>query len=163
MEQTKHEEVIKKDPLKIVARKPFVLDSIEPNKEKEREMAVFTAAKKLSEYVFVVTQNAPAKFRWSIISRLQNTSVEVVEALYLANFERGEKRLQLQKLAGTRLRLLDHYAEVGYKLKLFPFRRLGVITRNIVVVRSLLAGWAKSTQRRDKIETEKAQKTAAST
>ena len=144
--------VIKKDPLKVVARKPFVLESIEPTKDKEKEMAVFTAAKKLSEYIFVVTQNAPAKFRWSIIAKLQNTSIEVVETLYLANFERGAERLRLQKIASTKLRLVDHYAEIGYKVKLFPFKRLVFITRSVVTVRGLLAGWAKSTLRRDKAE-----------
>ncbi len=146
---------ITKDALRVVARKPFVLESIDPNKDKEKEMEVFTAAKKLSEYIFVVTQNAPSKFRWSIVTRLQNTSVEIIEALYLANFERGNERLKFQKTAGTKLRLLDHYAEVGYKLKLFPFRRLGVITRYIVVVRNLLAGWTKSTQRYEKLAEEK--------
>ena len=148
--------IIKKDPLKVVARKPFVLESIEPTKDKEKEMAVFTAAKKLSEYIFVVTQNAPAKFRWSIVSKLQNVSIEVIETLYLANFERGAERLRLQKVASTKLRLVDHYAEIGYKVKLFPFKRLTFITRSVVTVRGLLAGWAKSTLQRDKAEADRA-------
>lgn len=141
------------DPLKVVARKPFVLNSIEPSKDKEKEMAVFTSAKKLSEYIFVVTQNAPAKFRWSIISRLQNTSIEIIEALYSANFERGMARLSYQKTASIKLRLLDHYAQIGHKMKLFPLRRLNLIAQHIVTIRGLLAGWAKNTQRKDRNDT----------
>jgi len=33
---------------------------------KDREMAVFTHAKKLSEYIFVISEKSPVKFRWNI-------------------------------------------------------------------------------------------------
>ena len=51
----------------------------------QSEMAVFTRAKELSKAVFVVTQDAPKKFRFSLVSRLQDISLAVVGHLYRAN------------------------------------------------------------------------------
>lgn len=149
---TEDEEVKKKDPLTVVARKPFVLNSIEPSKDKQKELAVFTSAKKLAEYIYKVTQNAPVKFRWSLVTRMHDTCADIVENLYLANFERGAKRLEYQKLASVKMRLLNHYAEVCYAVKVFPFKRLRLITEYITYARKLLAGWAKNTMKRDEID-----------
>ena len=67
-------------------------------------MAVFTHAKKLSEYIFVITEKSPKKLRWSIVARLQNCSVDVIENLYRANYEREtEPRLNYQKSASVSL------------------------------------------------------------
>jgi len=151
--QDKDTEVIKKDPLKVVSRKPFVLESIEPSKDKQKELAVFTSSKKLAEYIYKVTQNAPVKFRWSIIGRMHDTCQNIIENLYLANFEHGERRLEYQKYASVQLRLLNHQAEIAYSLKIFPFKRVRIITEHVTYARKLLAGWAKSTMRKDNIGT----------
>ncbi len=78
---------------------------------KDREMAVFTHAKKLSEYIFVISEKSPVKFRWNIVSRLLNTSVDVIENLYHANYEKGDERVMWQKKAMVSLNLLDFYTE----------------------------------------------------
>ncbi len=49
------------------------------------EMAVFIRAKELSKKVFIVTQDAPKKFRFSLVSKLQDLSLAVVGHLYRAN------------------------------------------------------------------------------
>jgi hypothetical protein len=46
------------------------------------ELRVITAAKNLATYLFQVLEKAPKKFRYSIITRLENKSLDVVEALY---------------------------------------------------------------------------------
>ncbi len=51
----------------------------------QSEMAVFTRAKDLSKAIFVVTQDAPKKFRFSLVSKLQDTSLAVAGRLYRAN------------------------------------------------------------------------------
>ena len=73
-------------PEEHVGRKPFIIHDFDA--PRDREMAVFTRAKKLSEYVFVITEKSPKKLRWSIVARLQNCSVDVIEYLYRANYER---------------------------------------------------------------------------
>jgi hypothetical protein len=46
------------------------------------ELRVITAAKNLATYLFQVLERAPKKFRYSLITRLENKSLDVVEALY---------------------------------------------------------------------------------
>ena len=133
--------------LRKVARKPFQIQSIDPAKDKEKEMAVFTHAKKLSEYIFVITEKAPKKYRWSIISRLQNTIIDVVSNLYHANFERDDKRLYYQTCAGVSLYLLNHYTEVAQKLQAITTKQMHYIGRMILEERKLLGGWAKSVKK----------------
>lgn len=147
-------EVKKKDPLKVVARKPFVLGNVDKGKSKQKDLAVFTSAKQLSEYIYKVTQNTPVQYRWSLVNRMLDTCSSIIEALYFANFERGEKRLALQKTASVKLRLLNHFAETAYAMKIFPFKRLRIITEKVIYSRKLLAGWARITMDKDKREAE---------
>lgn len=129
------------------SRKPFRINDFDT--PHDREMAVFTHAKKLSEYVFVITEKSPKKFRWSIISRLQNASVEVIENLYHANFEREvADRLNYQKRAAVSLKLLDFYAETARKKQAITVRQTGVLAQYISETGKLLNGWIKSTRRK---------------
>ena len=52
---------------------------------KQSELAVITKAKDLCSYVMTVTQKSPKQFRFTFTSRLQNLSLDVIEALYRAN------------------------------------------------------------------------------
>ena len=130
-----------------VSRKPFKITEFEQAHNKE--MAVFTHAKKLSEYVFVITEKSPKKFRWSIVSRLQNVSVEVIENLYHANFERETAvRLTYQKRAAVSLKLLDFYAETARKKQAITVHQMGVLAQYVSETGKLLNGWIKSTKRK---------------
>ena len=129
------------------SRKPFRINDFDT--PHDREMAVFTHAKKLSEYVFVITEKSPKKFRWSIIARLQNASVEVIENLYHANFEREvADRLNYQKRAAVSLKLLDFYAETARKKQAITIRQTGILAQYIAETGKLLNGWIKSTRRK---------------
>lgn len=128
------------------SRKPFRLKDFDAPHDKE--MAVFTHAKKLSEYIFVITEKSPKKLRWSIISRLQNASVEIVENLYRANFERNaDKRLEYQKSAAVCLKILDFYSETARKKQGITIRQTEIIARQISETTRLLNGWVKSTKK----------------
>lgn len=129
------------------SRKPFRVPEFDT--PKDREMAVFTHAKKLSEYIFVITEKSPVKFRWNILSRLLNTSVEIIENLYRANYETGEERILWQKKAMVSLSLLDFYSETAKTKQAITFRQMEIIAVQIFEVKKLLSGWVKSTKRRD--------------
>lgn len=113
---------------------------------RDKEMAVFTHAKKLSEYIFVITEKSPKKLRWSIISRFQNASVDLVEHLYRANFERDQVRESFQKSALVDLCLIDFYAETARRKQAINGRQTAVIARQLAEMRKLLNGWIKSTK-----------------
>lgn len=133
--------------LKKASRKPFIIFSIDPAKDKEREMAIFTHAKKMSEYIFLITEKSPKKYRWSIVNRLQNTSIEIIDNLYQANYEKDDKRLYYQIRAGVLLRILDHYAEVAKKLQAITTKQMFHIGKLILEARKLLGGWTRSVKR----------------
>lgn len=127
------------------SRKPYRINDFDSPRDKE--MAVFTHAKKLGEYIFVITEKSPKKYRWSIVTRLQNCSVEVVEFLYRANFEREkEPRIAYQKRAAVALKLLDFYAETARKKRAITIRQMGIIARQIAETEKLLNGWVKSSK-----------------
>ena len=138
-------EAITAEDAEHAGRKPFVLHDFDvPH---DREMAVFTAAKKLSEYIFVITEKSPKKFRWSIITRLQNASVDVIEYLYRANFERqAEQRIAHQKSAMVSINLVDFFAETARSKQAINLHQTAVIAKQIVECKKLLNGWVKATR-----------------
>lgn len=139
---------IQENELKKVGRREFVIESLNPSQDKQKEMAVFTHAKKLAEYIFVITEKSPKKLRWSIVSRLQNSAVEIVDHLYQANFADGEERVTWQKRAKVALCLLDYYAETAKRMQAINTRQMLIIGRQISEVKKLLAGWERSTKRK---------------
>lgn len=131
------------DRINNVSRAPFRIHDFDTPRDKE--MAVFTHAKKLSEYIFVITEKSPKKLRWSIVSRLQNISTELIENLYRANNEREEAaRLEYQKRASVCIDLLDFYAETAKRMKAINLHQMSVIARQTSDVNKLLRGWIKS-------------------
>ena len=128
------------------SRKSFVLHDFDT--PHDREMAVFTAAKKLSEYIFVICEKSPKKFRWSIITRLQNASVDLIENLYRANFERGaDERIAYQKSAMVSINLVDFFAETARSNNAISMHQTAVIAKQLVECKKLLNGWVKATKR----------------
>ena len=134
-----------KDEAQHASRKPFVLHDFDTPRDKE--MAVFTIAKKLSEYIFVITEKSPKKFRWSIITRLQNASVDVIENLHRANFEKGEARIEYQKNALVSLNLVDFFAETARAKNAISMHQTAVIARQLVDCKKLLNGWVRATKK----------------
>ena len=129
---------------KYASRKNFRLHDFDPPRDKQ--MAVFTHAKKLSEYIFVITEKSPAKLRWNIVSRLLNCSVDIIENLYTANYMRGEDRIAWQKKAMISLNLLDFYTETAKTKQAISVRQMTIIVKQITEVRKLLTGWVKATK-----------------
>ncbi|MDE6597716.1 MAG: four helix bundle protein [Clostridia bacterium] len=139
-------ETLPKDAALRSARKPFVIHDFDTPRDKE--MAVFTHAKKLSEYIFVITEKSPKKYRWSIVSRLHNTSIDIIENLYRANYERETvNRVEFQKRSMVALNLLDFYAETAKCKQAINLHQMSVIARQISEVKRLLTGWIKSNKK----------------
>ena len=117
-----------------------------------KDMAVFTQAKKLSEYIFIITEKSPKKLRWSIVSRLQDSSIALIENLYRANLERNEQRREYQKRAYVELSLVDHFALTAKNMKAINNHQMEVMAKHIADVRKLLLGWARATQKAEEKE-----------
>ncbi len=85
---------------------------------KQNKLTVIIKAKDLCSYIMTVTQKPPKQFRSTSTSRLQNLSLDVIEALYRANdtfvtkenVSAREKRIEFQHRAMTDLKLLAYFS-----------------------------------------------------
>lgn len=50
----------------------------------QSELKVITAAKMLASYVMTITQKSPKQFRFSLVGRMQEYVLNIVEELYKA-------------------------------------------------------------------------------
>ena len=134
-----------KEQMKKTGRKPYRISDFDA--PRDREMAVFTHAKKLSEYLFIITEKSPVKYRWSIVTRLLNTSTDIIEYLYRANYEREKAaRIEWQKKAMVSLNLLDFYTERARVKFAITNHQTEIIARQLYEVKKLLSGWVRSTK-----------------
>lgn len=125
----------------------------------ESELTVITRAKALCQYILVITDKSPKKFRFTLVSRLQNYSLSVIEHLFKANeqFVGGEKaeeqfavRLSLQQEAMTELRLLAYMSMIAREAQCILPKQQSHISMKIVETQRLLYAWMKSDENRRK-------------
>ena len=120
------------------------------------ELAVILKAKELCSYVMTVTEKSPKRFRFTLVSRLQNYALDVVEELYIANEifvpgggqKQAEERLSQQRKAQTSLRLLGYIAQLAMEQECILPKQYEQITRLIYDCRNLLGAWMNSDRKR---------------
>lgn len=78
---------------------------------KKSELYVVTKTKDLAKYILTVTEKSPKKFRYTLVVRLQNYILDVLEHIYIANsMQLGSARREEQEKAKTKLGMLDYFA-----------------------------------------------------
>ena len=123
---------------------------------KQSELTVITKAKDLCSYVMTVTQKSPKQFRFTFTSRLQNLSLDVIEALYRANdtfvtkenVSAREKRLEFQHQAMTDLKLLAYFSLLARAQNCILPKQYEQISRQSADCQNLLGAWINSDRRR---------------
>ena len=140
----------------------FVLQRNGNGQRTESEMAVFTRAKQLSSYLFQVTQNAPKKFRFSLVGKLQTLALAIVSHMYRANetfvpareqhpqqyAERATRRLDAMQEAMTALKELDYVVVLAREMVCITPKQHEQLAEHIFHVRNLLGAWIKSERKR---------------
>lgn len=92
--------------------------------QKKSDLFVVTKAKDLAKYILTVTEKSPVKFRFTLVVRLQNYILDVLEHLYLANsLPLGEERLSEQEKAKTKLAMLDYFAGLAAEQHCILFKQ----------------------------------------
>lgn len=128
-------------------------------KREESELLVIVKTKDLGNYIFTVTDKSPKKFRFSLISRLQNLALSMIENLYRANMvfvkdskaiDKIEVRKKYQREAYVDLKLLGYMALMAKEQGGILAKQYEQISiRSTEVIRLLLA-WSRSDQNRYK-------------
>ena len=126
--------------------------------KKPEEMKVIMVGRELCGYVLQATHKSPKEFRYSVSSRLQNLSLDVLENLYRANEvyvedgpekqERRRQRLDFQQKAMTSLRMLTFFAELGLDHKVILFRHYDKISDMVITCMKMIVAWMNSDRNR---------------
>lgn len=122
-------------------------------KKADSELYVIVKAKDLVNYIFTITEKSPKKYRFTFISRLQNTALNIVEYIYRANMvfvkdgsdeRRISVRKQYQKEAYVNLKVIDYMALMAREQGCILPKQYEQISMRAAEVTSLLIGWGKS-------------------
>lgn len=121
----------------------------------DSELVVITKVKDLIKYVFQISNNAPKKYRFSLISRLQNISMDILENLIIANEiilsadeVQNKDRLNYQHAALAKLKVLDAVAMVAKEQECLLPKQYEVLSRYIVDCSRLTGAWINSDKSR---------------
>ncbi|MBR0172309.1 MAG: four helix bundle protein [Lachnospiraceae bacterium] len=120
------------------------------------ELSVITKAKDLCSYILTVTEKSPKRFRFTLVSKLQNYALNLIENLYRANevfLTKGdlraiEKRREYQHQAMTECKLLSYMALVAREQGAILPKQYEQITAKVYDVQNLLGAWMKSDDKR---------------
>ena len=89
------------------------------NKVKRTELVVITETKRLIDYVFLITEKSPKKFRYSFTTKIHSLLIEIIELFYLANALDviDEERSKKQELIKVKFKILDYLCDLAYREK----------------------------------------------
>ncbi|MDR1615510.1 MAG: four helix bundle protein [Syntrophomonadaceae bacterium] len=121
------------------------------------ELKVITKAKDLCGYVLAVTEKSPKRFRFTLVSRMQNLALDIIEQTYRANEiyasgpgreEAAARRLDYQHRALTSAKLLGYIALLACEQGAILPKQYEQITRLVSDCQNLLGAWINSGRRR---------------
>ena len=120
------------------------------------ELSVITKAKDLCSYIMTITDKSPKRFRFTLVSRLQNYGLDIIEYLikaneiYVPNVQSQEMadRVNLQRSSMSRLKLLGYISELAMKQQCILPKQYEQITKQVYDVQNLLGAWMNSDKKR---------------
>lgn len=117
---------------------------------KRSELYVLTKTKDLAKYVITITEKSPKKFRYTLVARLQNYILDILECLHLANsYTRGSlERKALQEDAKRKLSMLDYFAQLAYEQECILFKQFEQISKQVAECLMYLGKWMSSDRKK---------------
>lgn len=120
------------------------------------ELSVITKAKDLNSYIMTVTDKSPKRFRFTLVTRMQNYGLDIIENLIYANeiyvgtseSADVQERVRLQRKAMTELKLLGYISELAMKQQCILPKQYEQITKHIYDTQNMLGAWMNSDKKR---------------
>lgn len=114
----------------------------------ETELKVIIKSKDLAEHTLRVTSNCntyPKKYRFSLVDKMQNKSLEIYEYLYEANRTDlqlyRKERSELQTKAITHCDELLFYIELSMKLNIINMQRMEYWSKMVKDIKHMAIAW----------------------
>lgn len=125
------------------------------NTKTKSELQVVTSAKNLCSYVLIATNKPPKTFRFTLVSRLQNLTLDIIENVYRANeifvqsknLQNMQKRLEFQHSALTDIKILAYMALLAREQGCILPKQYEQISKLASDCQYLLGAWIKSDKR----------------
>ena len=121
----------------------------------ETDLKVILKAKELAEHTLRVTSNCnryPKKYRFSLVDKMQNKSMEIYEYLHEANRtdlrEYARERSELQTKAVTHCDELLFYIELSYKLNIINDKSMGYWSKMVTDIKHMAIAWRSKDKKR---------------
>lgn len=125
--------------------------------KKESELEIMIKSRKLIEYIFTITEKSPKKFRFTIVSHLQNEALKIIENLIRANeiyikdktqTEDYRRRLRYQQEAMVDIKLLGYMAMIAREQECILPKQQEQIALQLSECRKMLWAWMLSDKKR---------------
>lgn len=122
--------------------------------KQENELGIMVKSRKLTEYIFAVTEKSPKKFRFTITAKLQNGSLNAMEQLIRANeyyikdksqAESYQKRLNCQREAMIEFKVLGYMSMIAREQECILPRQQEQIAQQLSECRRMLWAWMRGT------------------
>lgn len=125
------------------------------NTKTKSELQVVTSAKNLCSYVLIATNKSPKTFRFTLVSRLQNLTLNIIENIYRANeifvqsknLQNMQKRLEFQHSALTDVKILAYISLLAREQGCILPKQYEQISKLASDCQYLLGAWIKSDKR----------------
>ena len=115
------------------------------------KLGVIIKAKDLCEYIFLISDKSPKKFRMTLTLRMQNLSLDIIDNLMRANNIRLDgteyntrKRRQYQQQVKSYLDILCSIAEIAMHQQCIQSKHFTQICLKSAETRKLLESWVRS-------------------
>ena len=114
--------------------------------QRKSNLYVFTKAKDLAKYIITITEKSPKKYRFTLVVRIQNYILDVIENIYLANESKDVKeRIARQERAKSLLSMLDYFCQIAYEQECISFSQYEQISKQQAECLLYLKKWMAAT------------------
>lgn len=121
------------------------------------DLLVIQKSKKLMEYTFTITNSEnrfPKKIRYTLVQRLQNMVLDIVQGLIEANDignlteEARNERRKKQRQVITTCKMMYVLVELSYNRNYINAHTMAVWSKHIQDVKAMTASWIKSDKKK---------------
>ncbi len=112
----------------------------------ENEIAALLKWEQVISDIFVRTEKFPKTLRHSLVSRIENTSLDVLDLIVVAKYSSGQAKVESLNRANIALTRLQVLVRLAHSLGALGNSGYEAISRGIVETGSMLGGWRKSVQ-----------------
>ncbi|HQU07539.1 MAG TPA: four helix bundle protein [Candidatus Paceibacterota bacterium] len=84
--------------------------------------------------------------RYTLGVRIETTTLDLIETLYLAQSKQGQSRLLILNKADIMLKMLTTHLRLAYKTKSINDAGFASLSEQVVEIGKMIGGWIKSTK-----------------